>query len=99
MLGVFWMTIGPLCAEVAGLREVPSFLSLQWLTAVLPTTFSEVIALYLRKPEKGRWAYLYAQIFAALAYIVASMFLFELLRLKRRGRLMSQMPEIAEVPR
>ncbi|KAI7618995.1 glycoside hydrolase family 128 protein, partial [Hortaea werneckii] len=96
MLGVFWMTIGPLCAEVAGLREVPSFLSLQWLTAVLPTTFSEVIALYLRKPEKGRWAYLYAQIFAALAYIVASMFLFELLRLKRRGRLMSQMPEIAE---
>ncbi|KAI7180296.1 hypothetical protein D0868_10730 [Hortaea werneckii] len=99
MLGVFWMTIGPLCAEVAGLREVPSFLSLQWLTAVLPTTFSEVIALYLRKPEKGRWAYLYAQIFAALAYIVASLFLFELLRLKRRGRLMSQMPEIAEVPR
>ncbi|KAI7473584.1 MFS monocarboxylate transporter-like protein [Hortaea werneckii] len=99
MLGVFWMTIGPLCAEVAGLREVPSFLSLQWLTAVLPTTFSEVIALYLRKPEKGRWAYLYAQIFAALAYIVASVFLFELLRLKRRGRLMSQMPEIAEVPR
>ncbi|KAI7200741.1 MFS monocarboxylate transporter-like protein [Hortaea werneckii] len=99
MLGVFWMTIAPLCAEVAGLREVPSFLSLQWLTAVLPTTFSEVIALYLRKPEKGRWAYLYAQIFAALAYIVASLFLFELLRLKRRGRLMSQMPEIAEVPR
>lgn len=96
MLGVFWMTVAPLCAEVAGLREVPSFLSLQWLTGVLPTTFAEVIALYLRKPEKGRWAYIYPQVFAALAYIVASMFLFELLRLKRRGRLMSQMPDMAQ---
>jgi len=40
MLGVYWMTVGPLCAEVAGLKEVPSFLSLQWLAAVLPTTFA-----------------------------------------------------------
>ena len=39
----FWsQTVAPLCAEVAGLKEVPSFLSLQWLTVVLPTTFSEV---------------------------------------------------------
>lgn len=30
ILGVYWMTVGPLCAEVAGLKEVPSFLSLQW---------------------------------------------------------------------
>lgn len=96
-LGVFWMTVGPLCAEVAGLKEVPSFLSLQWLTAVLPTTFAEVIALYLRRPSMGRWAYLYPQVFAALAYIVASLFLFELLRLKRKGRLMSQMPEMSQV--
>ena len=35
-------TVAPLCAEVAGLKEVPSFLSLQWLTAILPTTFAEV---------------------------------------------------------
>lgn len=43
-LGTFWMTIGPLCAEVAGLKEVPSFLSLAWLTTVLPCTFAEVSA-------------------------------------------------------
>ena len=92
ILGVYWTTVGPLCAEVAGLKEVPSFLSLQWLAVVLPTTFAEVIALYLRKPRMGRWAYLYPQVFAALAYIVASLFLFELLRLKRKGRLLSQMP-------
>lgn len=82
ILGVFWMTVGPLCAEVAGLKEVPSFLSLQWLTVVLPTTFAEVIGLYLRRPEAGRWGYLYPQIFAGLAYLVASLFLFELWRIK-----------------
>ncbi|KAK3074503.1 hypothetical protein LTR53_002985 [Teratosphaeriaceae sp. CCFEE 6253] len=84
ILGTYWMTVGPLCAEVAGLKEVPSFLSLQWLTAVLPTTFAEVVALYLRRPAMGRWGFLYAQIFAGLAYLVASLFLFELLRVKRK---------------
>ncbi|KAF2213503.1 hypothetical protein CERZMDRAFT_111177 [Cercospora zeae-maydis SCOH1-5] len=85
-IGTFWMTIGPLCAEVAGLAEVPSFLSLQWLTTVLPTTFAEVIALYLRRPGMGRWAYLYPQIFAGTMYLVASLFMFELWRVKRRDR-------------
>jgi len=52
MIGVYWMTVTPLCAEVAGLKEVPSFLSLQWLTAVLPTTFAEVCARMLdRSPH------------------------------------------------
>jgi len=92
-LGVYWMTVGPLCAEVAGLKEVPSLLSLQWLTAVLPTTFAEVIGLYLRRPAMGRWGYVYAQTFAGLAYVVASLFLFELWRVKRKGGLLSQMPE------
>lgn len=86
ILGVYWMCVGPLCAEVAGLKEVPSFLSLQWLTAVLPTTFAEVIALYLRRPDMGRWGYLYAQVFAGVAYLVASAFLFELWRVKRIER-------------
>ena len=97
ILGVFWMTAAPLCAEVAGLKEVPSFLSIVWLVVVLPTTFAEVVALYLRRPDMERWAYLYPQIFAGLAYLVASGFMFELLRLKRRGRLMSQRPEISQV--
>ncbi|USW56619.1 Putative major facilitator superfamily, MFS transporter superfamily [Septoria linicola] len=85
-IGTFWMTIGPLCAEVAGLSEVPSLLSLQWLTTVLPTTFAEVIALYLRRPGMGRWAYLYTQIFAGTMYLIASLFLFELWRVKRKKR-------------
>ncbi|KAK4890333.1 hypothetical protein LTR27_010976 [Elasticomyces elasticus] len=96
ILGTYWMTIGPLCAEVAGLKEVPSFLNIQWLTVVLPTTFAEVIALYLRRPAMGRWNYLYAQIFAGLAYLVASLFLFELWRVKKCGRLMSQQPEMVQ---
>lgn len=66
---------------------MPSFLSLQWLTVVLPTTFSEVIALYLRKPAMGRWSYLHAQLFAGIAYLVAAAFLFELWRVKRAEKL------------
>ncbi|KAF7190756.1 putative transporter MCH2 [Pseudocercospora fuligena] len=98
-IGTFWATIGPLCAEVAGLAEVPSFLSLQWLTTVLPCTFAEVVALYLRRPSKGRWGYLYAQLFAGLSYLVASIFMFELWRIKRKQareeRRFAQMSEIA----
>ena len=90
ILGVYWMCVGPLCAEVAGLKEVPSFLSLQWLTVVLPTTFAEAIALYLRRPNMGRWEYLYPQIFGGVAYLVGSAFLFELWRVKRIERQKSQ---------
>lgn len=35
-VGVFWMTVAPIAAEVVGLAEVPSLLSLVWLTIVLP---------------------------------------------------------------
>lgn len=35
-VGVFWMTVAPIAAEVVGLAEVPSLLSLMWLTIVLP---------------------------------------------------------------
>ena len=91
ILGTFWMTVGPLCAEVAGLPEVPSFLSLQWLTVVLPTTFAEAIALYLRRPKMGRWGYLYAQIFAGLSYLIGSLFLFELWRIRRKKALQEKL--------
>lgn len=37
-LGVFWVTIGPLCVEIAGLVELPSLLSLAWLVIVVPCT-------------------------------------------------------------
>ncbi|MCJ1452923.1 hypothetical protein MMC28_003268 [Mycoblastus sanguinarius] len=87
ILGVFWMTIGPICVEVAGLVELPSLLSLSWMSVILPTTFSEVIALELRQPSSGH-DYLYPQIFAGLAYIVASGCMWELRRykIKQKGR-------------
>ena len=85
IFGVFWMTIGPLCVEVAGLVELPSLLSLSWMSVILPTTFGEVIALELRRPTSGR-DYLYPQIFAGLAYLVASGCMYELRRVKRRQK-------------
>ncbi|KAK9342043.1 major facilitator superfamily domain-containing protein [Lipomyces starkeyi] len=83
ILGVFWLTIGPLCVEVAGLKELQSLLSLSWISIILPTTFSEVIGLQLRRADSSR-EYLFPQIFAGLAYIIASGFVFELRRIKRR---------------
>ena len=84
VIGTFWSTIGPLAAEVAGLKEVPSLLSLSWIAIILPTAFAEVIALYLRRPAAGR-PYLYPQIFAGLTYCVSSLFLAELWRVKRQN--------------
>ncbi|KAF2003607.1 MFS transporter, MCP family, solute carrier family 16, member 6 [Amniculicola lignicola CBS 123094] len=83
ILGVFWMTISPLCVEVAGLKELPSLLSLSWATIILPTTFAEAIALHIRRPDAQR-EYLYPQIFAGLSYLLASIFMFELWRVLRR---------------
>lgn len=36
--GTFWAAIGPVGAEVVGLKELPSALSIIWLVLVLPTT-------------------------------------------------------------
>ncbi|MCJ1469948.1 hypothetical protein MMC07_008593 [Pseudocyphellaria aurata] len=83
IFGVFWVVIGPLCVEVAGLAELPSLLSLSWLSIVLPTTFSEVIALKLRRPHFSN-QYLYPQIFAGLTYLCASACLYDLHRRTRR---------------
>ncbi|KAL1306614.1 hypothetical protein AAFC00_005295 [Neodothiora populina] len=82
-IGTFWMTVAPLAAEVAGLREVPSLLSLTWLAIVLPCLFAEVIGLYIRRD--GSRPYLWAQVFTGLAYIVSSLFLAALWRTKRRA--------------
>ncbi|KAF2823656.1 MFS general substrate transporter [Ophiobolus disseminans] len=83
IVGVFWMTIGPLCIEVAGLKDLQSLLSLSWASVIVPAIVSEGIALKLRRStSSGR--YLYVQIFAGLAYIVASGFMFQLRRVKNR---------------
>ena len=36
--GTFWTTIAPVGAEIVGLRELPSALSIMWIVLVLPTT-------------------------------------------------------------
>ncbi|KAL1956003.1 hypothetical protein VTO42DRAFT_7903 [Malbranchea cinnamomea] len=70
--GTFWTTIVPICAEVIGLQELPSGLSITWVTMVPPTTVSEPIGLLLRDESKSNWVYLHAQIFTALVYIVGA---------------------------
>ncbi|KAI4127804.1 MAG: hypothetical protein LQ338_003033 [Usnochroma carphineum] len=56
-------------AEVVGLKELPSALSIVWLVLVLPATFAEPIALELRQRTGN--IYLHAQVFAGLMYIIA----------------------------
>ncbi|KAL5119055.1 hypothetical protein ACEQ8H_002979 [Pleosporales sp. CAS-2024a] len=85
ILGVFWMTIGPLCVEVAGIKNLQSLLSLSWASVIIPALASEGIGLKLRRNISSR-KYLYAQIFAGMAYVVASGFMFQLRRVKLRQR-------------
>ncbi|KAL8703387.1 MAG: hypothetical protein Q9201_003443 [Fulgogasparrea decipioides] len=68
--GTFWTTIAPVGAEVVGLKELPSALSIVWLVLALPTTFAEPIALELR--QKTGNIYLHAQIFTGFMYIAAA---------------------------
>lgn len=43
MLGIYWPALGPVAAEVVGLKDLPSVLSLAWMSIVLPTTCKSVI--------------------------------------------------------
>jgi len=93
--------IGPISADIVDLNELPSMLSLVWLSIVLPSTcknhvlvllhvdlrmliriVAEVIALALRR-EQAKFPYLYTQIFGGFSYLISSLFLFELLRVRR----------------
>ncbi|KAL5374225.1 hypothetical protein PMIN06_012461 [Paraphaeosphaeria minitans] len=85
IVGVFWMTIGPLCVEVAGIKNLQSLLSLSWAAVIIPATVSEGIALKLRRSSSNK-EYLYTQIFAGISYVVASGFIFQLRRVKSRQR-------------
>jgi MFS family permease len=79
--GVYWGTIAPLCAEVVELKELPSTLALMWMTVTLPSIFSEVIALEIRRPGSDR-PYLWPQIYTGLVFLIASACLVELKRQK-----------------
>lgn len=81
IFGIYWACIAPISAEVVELKDLPSMLSLVWLTDVLPTLFSSAIALALRKEDSSR-PYLYTQVYAGLCYLIAALFLIELRRQK-----------------
>ncbi|KAK5137388.1 hypothetical protein LTR08_008966 [Meristemomyces frigidus] len=67
--GTFWATIAPVAVEVVGLRKAPSALNLAWLVIVIPSTFSEPIALEI---VDGTGSYLGTQLFAGFMYIAAA---------------------------
>ncbi|KAA6410826.1 MAG: mfs transporter [Lasallia pustulata] len=69
--GTFWTTIAPVGAEVVGLKELPSALSITWIVLVLPCTFSEPIALKLAQADGGK--YLNAQVFTGFMYVGAAL--------------------------
>ncbi|KAI9896623.1 hypothetical protein N3K66_008795 [Trichothecium roseum] len=83
--GNFWATIGPLMAEVVGLPNVPSGMSMMWVCMIIPSTFSEPIALEI---VSGTGSYLGAQLFTGLVYIAAALCMTLL-----RGWKMNQKPE------
>ncbi|KAF2276202.1 MFS general substrate transporter [Westerdykella ornata] len=71
--GTFWAIVGPVWTEIMGLVDLPSSLSITWLVLVLPTTFSEPIALELVSFNNG--SYTGAIFFTGFMYIGAAGFL------------------------
>ncbi|BCR95886.1 MCT family MFS transporter [Aspergillus luchuensis] len=67
--GTYWATVTPVLAEIIGLRDLPSGLSITWLVLVPPTTVSEAIALVLRDNGSTDSVYLRVQIFTGFMYI------------------------------
>lgn len=71
--GTYWATVSPVLAEIIGLRDLPSGLSINWLILVPPCTVSEAIALNLRTHDaQGGTSYLHVQIFTGFVYLGAS---------------------------
>ncbi|KAF2739914.1 MFS general substrate transporter [Polyplosphaeria fusca] len=68
--GTFWATVAPVYTEIMGLVDLPSSLSITWLVLVLPTTFSEAIALEIVKMNGG--TYTGAILFAGFMYVGAA---------------------------
>ncbi|RKL14998.1 hypothetical protein BFJ72_g15363 [Fusarium proliferatum] len=80
--GVFWVNAAPVLVEVMGIENLPSGLSILWLAMVIPSTFSEPIALEI---YTGTGSYLGAQLFTGFMFIAASLCMFVL-----RGRQIGQ---------
>lgn len=70
--GTYWATVSPVLAEIIGLRDLPSGLSITWLSLVPPTTVSEAIALILRDKSLKHDVFLKVQLFTGFMYIGAA---------------------------
>jgi MFS family permease len=68
--GVFWCTIAAVTTEVVGLRELPSALSMIWLTIVPSTMFAEVITLALKDSQRLT-SFIPPQIFVNMMFVGA----------------------------
>ncbi|KAJ3542402.1 hypothetical protein NM208_g4109 [Fusarium decemcellulare] len=69
VVGAWWVTVGPVMADVIGLQNLPSGLSLLWLAMVVPCTFSTPIALEI-VDQTGH--YIGAQLFTGLVFVVSA---------------------------
>ncbi|KAJ5939016.1 major facilitator superfamily domain-containing protein [Penicillium verhagenii] len=65
----FTTTVAPVGAEIVGLQLLPSALSIFWLSVVIPSTFAEPIALWLRTDNATN--FLHAQIFVGFMFMAA----------------------------
>ncbi|KAF2472200.1 MFS general substrate transporter [Lindgomyces ingoldianus] len=70
--GTFWTVVAPVWTEILGLVDLPSSLSITWMVLVLPTTFSEAIALEIVDFDDG--SYTGAILFTGFMYIGAAVF-------------------------
>lgn len=68
--GVFWVNAAPVIAEVMGIENLPSGLSILWVAMVIPSTFSEPIALEI---YSGTGSYLGVQLFTGFMFVAASL--------------------------
>ncbi|KAI9820476.1 MAG: hypothetical protein M1826_000913 [Phylliscum demangeonii] len=80
--GTFWTSVAPVGAEVVGLVELPSLLSITWVVLVLPTTFAEAIALELR--QSTGHIYRHVQLFTGSMYLAAAICIWLLRAWKNR---------------
>ncbi|CAG8918133.1 unnamed protein product [Penicillium salamii] len=71
--GTYWATVSPVLVEIIGIRDLPSGLSITWITLVSPCTVSEAIALQLRSSSGAGTSYLRVQLFTGFMYIAAAL--------------------------
>lgn len=65
----FTTTVAPVGAEIVGLQLLSSALSIFWLSVVIPSTFAEPIALWLRTDNGTNL--MHAQIFVGFMFMAA----------------------------